>query len=135
MRRCSKCEEHKNLSEFHRDSTNASGYRSLCKMCIKAYMSSPRVREIKRVAQQKYAKSNKGKAVETKHSKKRWEKVKALGRDKVYYMVRKNLEKQPCCRCGDSKAEAHHHDYSKPLDVTWLCARHHAEEHREQRRA
>ncbi|WP_417070775.1 hypothetical protein [Niveibacterium terrae] len=37
--------------------------------------------------------------------------------------------KQPCCICGDKKSEAHHHDYSRPLDVLWLCDKHHKEEH------
>lgn len=31
------------------------------------------------------------------------------------------LERQPCSACGDAKAEAHHTDYSRPLDVEWLC--------------
>ena len=39
------------------------------------------------------------------------------------------LERQPCEVCGE-KAEAHHPDYSKPLDVRWLCKRHHMIEHR-----
>lgn len=33
------------------------------------------------------------------------------------------------CWCGE-KGEAHHPDHSKPLDVVWLCRRHHAEIHR-----
>jgi len=28
---------------------------------------------------------------------------------------------QPCVVCGSTKTEAHHKDYSRPLDVTWLC--------------
>lgn len=31
---------------------------------------------------------------------------------------------QPCEVCGE-KAEAHHPDYSKPLEVVWLCHLHH----------
>ena len=40
------------------------------------------------------------------------------------------LVKQPCEICQESKAQAHHDDYSKPLDVRWLCTKHHAEWHR-----
>lgn len=33
------------------------------------------------------------------------------------------------CHCGE-KAEAHHDDYRKPLEVRWLCRKHHKETHR-----
>ncbi len=39
------------------------------------------------------------------------------------------MERQPCEICGQSKAQGHHTDYSKPLEVRWLCAKHHREEH------
>ena len=35
----------------------------------------------------------------------------------------------PCARCGDPNSHAHHHDYEKPLDVEWLCAKCHGLEH------
>jgi len=41
------------------------------------------------------------------------------------------LKKQPCVRCGEARVEAHHEDYLKPLDVTWLCKPCHAKRHRE----
>jgi ribosomal protein S27AE len=33
-----------------------------------------------------------------------------------------------CPRCGHGPVQAHHADYSKPLEVTWLCQRCHARE-------
>ena len=39
------------------------------------------------------------------------------------------LKRLACQVCGDPKTDAHHHDYSKPYDVTFLCRKHHAEEH------
>jgi len=46
------------------------------------------------------------------------------------YQVRKALRngtlcKEPCKVCGSLDVEAHHEDYNKPLDVTWLCGEHH----------
>lgn len=31
------------------------------------------------------------------------------------------LERQPCSKCGRTEAQAHHEDYSRQLDVVWLC--------------
>lgn len=42
---------------------------------------------------------------------------------------RGEMKKQPCVQCGDKSAQAHHHDYSMPLMVTWLCAKHHTLQH------
>ena len=39
------------------------------------------------------------------------------------------IKKLPCLVCGDS-SEAHHPDYDRPLDVVWLCTKHHAETHK-----
>jgi len=36
----------------------------------------------------------------------------------------------PCKVCGALPAEAHHKDYSKPYDVTWLCRHHHIDAHK-----
>lgn len=38
------------------------------------------------------------------------------------------LTPQPCWVCGE-KAQAHHPDYSRPLDVVWLCIVHHRQAH------
>jgi len=40
------------------------------------------------------------------------------------------LVKGNCEVCGDAKSQAHHEDYSKPLEVMWLCALHHKEKHK-----
>jgi len=39
------------------------------------------------------------------------------------------LLKLPCLVCGVEKVEGHHPDYSRPLDVVWLCNPHHREVH------
>jgi hypothetical protein len=38
--------------------------------------------------------------------------------------------KEPCQHCGATEnLEAHHEDYSKPLEVTWLCKSCHIKRH------
>ena len=41
------------------------------------------------------------------------------------------LTKKPCEKCGKEKTEAHHEDYSKPLDINWLCKSCHMKRHKE----
>lgn len=59
-------------------------------------------------------------------------KEKWLARAKVRYAVKVGkLEKPKGCEfCGHEKPlHGHHDDYSKPLDVRWLCASCHADTH------
>ncbi len=45
--------------------------------------------------------------------------------------VKKGLiKREPCEVCGDIKSHGHHEDYSKPLEIMWLCHEHHADRHR-----
>lgn len=39
------------------------------------------------------------------------------------------IARMPCQVCGRPKAQMHHEDYSKPLDVRWLCFPCHTELH------
>jgi len=51
-------------------------------------------------------------------------------RSQVAKAVREGrLQRRSCEVCGSMRSAAHHPDYTKPLDVRWLCAKHHAEEH------
>lgn len=39
------------------------------------------------------------------------------------------ITKKPCEVCGDTNVHGHHPDYTKPLEVMWLCPIHHKAEH------
>lgn len=55
------------------------------------------------------------------HHKARWQVHRALEAGR--------LIRCPCEVCGAPKVDAHHDDYSKPLEVRWLCRPHHVEHH------
>lgn len=45
-----------------------------------------------------------------------------------YAVKRGIIKRKPCEVCGKKeKIHGHHNDYSKPLEVNWLCAEHHAQ--------
>lgn len=53
---------------------------------------------------------------------------------KVHKILQKAVKigkiiKKPCSFCNNPISVAHHSDYSKPLEVTWLCHIHHYEIH------
>lgn len=37
------------------------------------------------------------------------------------YKRRGKLTIEPCENCGSSDSEMHHEDYTKPIDIHWLC--------------
>ena len=103
-----------------------------------------------RTHQYKWLKSDKGKLYVDKHSKHRvkrtpeywkeyvhnyWknrprDKVKRYAQSCVQNAIKSGkLIRLPCIICGNVKSHGHHPDYSKPLDVIWLCKRHHLEAH------
>lgn len=56
--------------------------------------------------------------------------LKTIAHRKVFIAKRNGtLLQKPCEKCGNPNSEAHHNDYSKPLDVIWLCKQHHADIH------
>lgn len=46
------------------------------------------------------------------------------------YIGRGIIEVEPCLACGAGKAEVHHHDYTNPFDISWLCRPCHEDWHR-----
>ena len=42
------------------------------------------------------------------------------------YAIKKGIIKQlPCEVCGNETAHGHHNNYDEPLEVIWLCHKHH----------
>lgn len=47
-----------------------------------------------------------------------------------HYLRDNHVARLPCEVCGNPNTEAHHDDYSKPLEVRWLCFKHHRAWHK-----
>ncbi len=133
MKKCFKCGEEKDLSDFYKHGQMADGHLNKCKDCVKQDVRQHRkvnesVREYDR---QRYrndpARRERGQRNASAWNKKHPERYRA--HNAVNNAVRDGkLTKEPCEVCG-GKAHAHHDDYSKPLDVRWLCPKHHQRHH------
>jgi hypothetical protein len=122
---CIECGINKSVTEFYAHQMMRDGTVNVCKTCHKARMkrrrlTDPRVQEYDRLRYQQP-----GRKAATRKSTHRWNDKHPLAY-KAHYTVSNairdgRLIKQPCTICGEEKVHAHHRDYSKPLDVTWLC--------------
>lgn len=45
------------------------------------------------------------------------------------YKRRGKLIQQPCENCGSANSQMHHDDYTKPLQVRWMCRECHGDHH------
>lgn len=75
---------------------------------------------------------------ETHARKRQWQirnaEKRAAHKAVEYALMRGDLIRQPCERCAsETNVQAHHDDYSRPLDVMWLCQPCHIQRHRELR--
>lgn len=145
---CFKCKEAKEVKEFYKHPGMKDGLLGKCKKCAcndsnsnrqknyEYYISYDRKRanlphRVKmRLA---YAKTINGKkshrVANDKWRKNNAEKRKA--HDEVWKAYKEGrLKKMACEICNTSSSiHAHHDDYSKPLEVRWLCSSHHRLHH------
>lgn len=112
----------------------ADGLLGKCKTCTKAdvkarYAASlPERHAYEKARYQTSARKEYARAASKLHAQRNPEKQKA--RTAVGNAIRDGrLRRLPCEVCGIEKTQAHHEDYSKPLDVRWLCFRCHRAEH------
>jgi len=149
---CTSCGNEKELhSGFYAHPKMADGHLNKCKDCVKSrvkkhrvdndhvreydrnrYYNNPERRDYSRKQSRRWIDANKDKAFEQRKIWRQQNPEKQKAHNSVAYALRaRKLTKEPCVVCGNLKSEAHHEDYSKPLEVIWLCRIHHMERHRQ----
>lgn len=132
MKTCFKCGVEKPLEDFYRHGEMADGHLNKCKACTKQDMrvdrhTKPRVREYDRERA-----SQPHRVALRKRISQAWDAKypdRARAHSAAGNAVRDGKLQKPalCEGCGlDRKLQKHHHDYSKPLLVVWLCKPCHA---------
>ena len=129
LKTCSICGEERALGEFRRDANRPDGHRAHCKTCANAMdreyrkTISPEQRrhwdaEYRRKHRKKITLNQRVARAEAPQKSRAWNTLNKAVRRGV-------VSKHPCEVCGSMCVEGHHGDYSKKLDVRWLCHKHH----------
>jgi hypothetical protein len=133
---CYMCKEEKTHVFFFKDKYRTSGFANRCKKCCRTYTKDMQLKhpEIYRRAWVKWYAKNKLSVKERSKEYKK-DKVRNTAHNMVKEAIRSGvLVRKPCEVCSGTKlVDAHHDDYSKPLNVRWLCRRHHQRHHYENR--
>ena len=126
---CFKCNKTLPLEAFYKHKAMADGHLNKCKECTKKDVDAHRQENIERI--RAYDRSR-GSRQDSSYVKE----YRAANDDKykAHSLVNRavktgKITRQPCFVCGCEKTEAHHPDYSSPLDVVWLCPAHHKQAH------
>ena len=147
MKKCFKCGINKQLTDFYKHPQMPDGRVNKCKECnkkdvrknyrenINHYKSYEQVRNQKRKKyisdkNKKYQKENPEKML---LYKKKWLENNKSKRAAHYLLSNAKRDGRInvglCQICKSREVEAHHYDYTKPLNVIWLCKEHHEEVH------
>lgn len=137
MRHCSRCLNEKPIDEFALDKRKPEGRAYECRECnrIRNRLSKQALanqnREKERLRVKRRYHENKETILAYQKSLNKSPKVRA--RRLLSYAVRVGkIQKPNICECGNiGNLHGHHSDYSKPLDVEWLCSLCHGKQHRQ----
>lgn len=129
MKKCFKCGCEKPLSEFYKHNQMADGHVNKCKECNKNDVATHRAENIEKIREYDRKRGNRQSYSYRKDYRDKYPK-----KCKAHAIVRRNIKnrnlyKEPCEICGNTKVVAHHDDYDKPLNVRWLCQAHHKQWH------
>ena len=136
MKPCRRCGEVKSLGEFYRHSQMADGHLNFCKDCKRTENRANRQANIEHY--RAYDRQRSTLPERQAHTTMVVRRMRENHPEKYKAHTRLNnavrdgkITRQPCEVCGTNKhVHAHHDDYSKPLDVIWLCAAHHKARHK-----
>lgn len=136
MKKCFKCGVIKGRGEFYKHPQMADGLLGKCKECNKKdtneryllKLQDPVWANKERKRQREKERRRRESGLVKKYKKAQYVRPKANAALGAAVKSGK-IKREPCAVCGKEKAQAHHEDYSKHLDVVWLCTRHHADRH------
>jgi len=150
MKVCRECSQEKPLEEFYKHAKMADGRLNKCIECVKDRVSKHREDNLEKAreydrkrsllphrveARKEYQQTEEGKVAKKRAMqsyRKRYPlKYAAHVVTQNYIRDGKLKTSESCSVCNSTESiEGHHDDYTKPLEVRWLCVKCHKEWHR-----
>ena len=155
LRRCRQCNRRQGLEQDYRTKRCMPGGRDvICRWCRRSNERAYYLKNLKalRAKSRRWQRNNK--SVGKRWKKANGKKIRTTNRrlrkarpdrQRAYDAVARALrngeiDREPCESCGRSpkkvngrnRIHAHHGDYSRPLEITWLCSRCHGLRHRKE---
>jgi len=148
---CRKCGKELDIDSFYKHKKMADGRLNVCIDCTKSRVKKHRNENIERIreydrerskreesvlARKKYSKTEGGKISHSRCNKAYRDRypLKYAAHTFISNAVKYGLIRREC-KCSECeseyKVEAHHDDYSKPMEIRWLCELCHKQWHRE----
>lgn len=150
--KCCTCRRWLDENNFAVDTTHITGRGRSCRVCHSAYAREHYRKNRDKVLKRVKERYTSDPSVHLEYLKK-WRKTRS-GKDSHYRdtleqrrkfpekhaahlavqraLYSGKLIKEACSICGTNDSiHAHHEDYAKPLEVIWLCRRHHQDKHKE----
>lgn len=131
MKNCSRCQKVLELGSFYKDKQKKEGLMSHCKNCDRLLRRERRAKypETYRLRDRRYYAKHKSEKVAYLRDWRSRNSIKVTAHQAVRSALRRGLLTKSVCFCGEVRVDAHHEDYSKPLEVLWLCRTHHERIH------
>ena len=134
---CSKCGMWLPNTEYYTDKRTGNGLKAQCKKCHITGSITTRnpdnTRRLNREHMARARRNNLDKFKERERNRLPASPEKVLARSILNAAVKNGKLEKPkqCFKCGsEDRIDGHHEDYSKPLEVEWLCPLCHAARHR-----
>ncbi len=131
---CLDCGVRRMAKSFSPHGRRLGGLNVVCRKCQEIRTAVVKARaKARAAAYDKIRSKDKSRKLAMAKGKREW-RLRFPERKRAHYLLGNAVRdgriiKQPCRKCGSKKSEAHHPDYMKPLDVEWLCLKHHREGH------
>ena len=132
MKHCIACFDEKPLADFYTHSRMADGHLNKCILCCrKQAKDRNRARTDAGLPEPRFITDKRKQQTAANSQKAKHERPQARAAHIAVANALRDgrLTKKTCHVCRAKKVHAHHDDYGKPLEVTWLCALHHSRLH------